>query len=85
MRPPELQLPAPVFRAPIRARDRELPVGRGADDLLARALVGIGSRLGPDEIPAAVVATFARGGRNFQRIHDRGAERRSAELWVAHS
>ena len=40
---------------------------------------------GPDEIPAAVVATFARGGRNFQRIHDQVAERRSAELWVAHS
>jgi hypothetical protein len=28
---------------------------------------------GEDEVPAAVAATFARGGRNFQRIHDVGA------------
>jgi hypothetical protein len=36
---------------------------------------------GPDEVPPAVAATFARGGRNFQRTHDRHAERRTAELW----
>jgi hypothetical protein len=32
-------------------------------------------------IPRAVAATFARGGRNFQRIHDEEAERLTAELW----
>ena len=34
-----------------------------------------------DEVPDAVVATFARGGRNLQRTHDAEAERRTAELW----
>lgn len=35
------------------------------------------------EVPGAVARTFARGGRNFQRTHDDGAERRTAELWAA--
>jgi hypothetical protein len=34
-----------------------------------------------DEVPAGVAATFARGGRNFQRIHDHDVERRTAALW----
>ena len=34
------------------------------------------------EVPAAVSATFARGGRNFQRIRDTEAERISAALWA---
>jgi len=40
---------------------------------------------GDDEVPTAVAETFARGGRNFQRTHDANAERRTAELWAAHS
>jgi hypothetical protein len=40
---------------------------------------------GDDELPAAVAATFARGGRNLQRTHDAHAERRTAELWAEHS
>ena len=39
----------------------------------------------PDEVPAAVAATFARGGRNLQRTHGDAAERRTAELWHAHA
>ena len=39
---------------------------------------------GEDEVPAAVAATFARGGRNLQRTHDAGAERRTAALWDEH-
>ena len=39
---------------------------------------------GEDEVPVAVAATFARGGRNFQRTHDERAERRTAELWERH-
>ena len=35
-----------------------------------------------DEVPAAVAATFARGGRNLQRTHDAVAERLTAELWA---
>jgi hypothetical protein len=29
-----------------------------------------------------VAATFARGGRNFQRTHGDAVERRTAELWA---
>jgi hypothetical protein len=36
---------------------------------------------GPDDVPAAVAATFARGGRNFQRIHSERAEQRTRSLW----
>ena len=37
----------------------------------------------PDpEVPEAVRATFARGGRNLQRTRDAGAERVSASLWA---
>ncbi len=36
---------------------------------------------GEHEVPPAVAATFARGGRNFQQTHDEEAERRTAELW----
>jgi hypothetical protein len=28
--------------------------------------------------------TFARGGRNLQRVNDAGAERRTGELWDEH-
>lgn len=34
------------------------------------------------EVPRAVAQTFARGGRNFQRTHDCGAERMTAEIWL---
>lgn len=33
------------------------------------------------DVPAAVVATFARGGRNVQRIHDDAVGRESQRLW----
>lgn len=33
------------------------------------------------QVPADVLATFGRGGRNFQRIHSTAAERASAGLW----
>jgi hypothetical protein len=34
-----------------------------------------------DDVPSAVHATFGRGGRNLQRIHDVGAEAGSRLLW----
>lgn len=135
---------AEVFRAPMRARDREVP---GAPFGLAAGLVGIGdgprekdarmvARLGalpegtfvwtrdpdgwyhlgriagplrregsetaletgivhvrpatwldrpvsPDEVPAEVAASFARGGRNLQRIRDPHSQ--TAALWAAMS
>jgi hypothetical protein len=36
---------------------------------------------GEDEVPVAVVQTFARGGRNLQRINSEVAERQTAALW----
>ena len=41
----------------------------------------LGHAVGDREVPAAVAATFARGGRNFQRTHDEEAERQTAALW----
>jgi hypothetical protein len=37
------------------------------------------------DVPAGVVATFARGGRNFQRIRDQDVERGTAALWERHA
>ena len=155
------QMP-PIYRAPMHARDRDVPAGAGAADGIERGLVGIGDALDPPpatideavaataatrgdkaarmlrrfaelpdgtfvwtrtetayhlgriagpwryddssaaravgihhvrpamwlerpfgehEVPAAVAATFARGGRNLQRTHDAGAERVTAALW----
>jgi hypothetical protein len=130
-----------IYRAPMRARDLDLPPGAGAEFGLEHGVVGIGRAsdravarfadlpdgafvwtrdtagayflgriAGPcrdedsaaardvgirhvrpatwldrpfaeDEVPPAVAATFARGGRNFQRTHSEVAERRTAELW----
>jgi hypothetical protein len=43
----------------------------------------LASAVGDDDVPAAVAATFARGGRNLQRTHDAEAERATAALWAA--
>lgn len=36
---------------------------------------------GDDAVPPAVAATFARGGRNLQRIHGDGVDEATAALW----
>lgn len=33
------------------------------------------------EVPAAVLATFARGGRNFQQTHDPNVSEQTAAIW----
>lgn len=135
-----------VYRAPMRARDLDLPPGVGAEHGLRHGVVGIGPGRGdkpdrmlhrfatlPDgvfvwtrdcggnyrlgrisgpmnedrspaaravdivyvrpthwlqrlftesDVPRGVAATFARGGRNFQRIHAKESERLTAELWA---
>ncbi len=38
---------------------------------------------GADEVPAAVAETFARGGRNLQRIHGDAVGERTAAAWSA--
>ena len=48
-----------------------------------RAAVWMDRPFGEAEVPPAVAATFARGGRNFQRTHGEAVERRTAELWRA--
>ena len=118
----------PIYRAPMRARDLDVPAGAGADFGVDHGLVGIGPGTGAkaermldrlaalpdgtivwtrtsdgafhvgritgpyryddseaarevgihhvrpctwqpaDDVPPAVIATFARGGRNLQRI-----------------
>jgi hypothetical protein len=130
-----------IYRAPMRARDLDLPPGAGAEFGLAHGVVAIGDvperarrrfaelpdgalvwtrdanlryrvgRIGGPcrvddsaaarevgmrhvrpadwldlaftarEAPDAVVKTFGRGGRNFQRTHDEAAERETARLW----
>lgn len=35
------------------------------------------------DVPAAVVATFRRGGRNFQQIHHPSIDRETQRIWVA--
>jgi hypothetical protein len=49
-----------------------------------RRTLWLSSRFGSRDVPAAVARTFARGGRNLQRIHDCEAERRTAALWDEH-
>jgi hypothetical protein len=48
-----------------------------------RAAEWLDRPFGEDEVPVAVAATFARGGRNFQRTHGDAVERRTAEIWSA--
>jgi hypothetical protein len=63
------------------------PAGRAARSTAGlthvRAVDWLDRPFAEDEAPAAVVATFARGGRNFQRTHGDAAERRTAEIWSA--
>lgn len=134
-----------IYRAPMRARDLDVPAGAGAEYGLRTGVVGIGPGRGEkaarllhrfatvptgvfvwtrdragnyhlgqidgavredrspgaravgivhvrdatwlprafqeEDVPPAVAQTFARGGRNFQRTHDREAERITAEIW----
>lgn len=58
------------------------PAARAVGIHHVRPAIWLDDPLADAEIPAAVARTFARGGRNFQRIHDREAERRTADLWA---
>lgn len=79
-----------IYRAPMRARDLDVPAGAGAEYGLSSGVVGIvhvrdttwlPRAFREHEVPPAVAQTFARGGRNFQRTHDHDAERMTAEIW----
>lgn len=58
---------------------------RAAGIVHVRPAAWLDRPFGDDDVPAAVAATFARGGRNLQRIRDEAAERRTAALWAAMS
>lgn len=66
---------------PLRAAD---PAARDAAGLThVRAVDWLDRPFGEHDVPGGVAATFARGGRNFQRTHGDAVERRTAELWAA--
>ena len=66
---------------PLRPAD---PAARAAAGLThVRAADWLDRPFGEHDVPTGVAATFARGGRNFQRTHGDAVERRSAELWAA--
>ncbi|WP_307872152.1 GAF domain-containing protein [Microbacterium paraoxydans] len=60
----------------------------GSDDAAAvdlvhvRDCVWLDAPVAPSELPAAVTATFARGGRNGQRIGVAGAAQDTAAVWA---
>lgn len=86
-----------VWRAPMRARGHdgafwlgrvgEGPVRRAPENALGlthvRAARWRDRPFGDDHVPAAVAASFARGGRNLQRIRDPSAAPATAALWRA--
>ncbi len=59
--------------------------GDGADvDLVhVRPCRWLSRALFEPEVPAAVVATFGRGGRNFQQTHDPAVGMQTQRLWDA--
>lgn len=48
-----------------------------------RAVSWLDRPFGDDDVPAAVAASFARGGRNLQRVRDPSAAPATAALWRA--
>jgi hypothetical protein len=66
---------------PIRADDS--PGARAVGIVHVRSARWLRRVFSEADIPEAVAATFARGGRNFQRTHDEAAERLTAELWAS--
>lgn len=56
--------------------------GAAVDLVHVRRCTWVDKPLPEHAVPPAVVATFGRGGRNFQQIHDAGLGRRTAGIWV---
>lgn len=68
--------PAPIYRAPMRARARDdVPSGAGAEHGLRHGLVGIGERLDtvPESVDEAVAALADRYGEKAGRMVERFA------------
>jgi len=65
---------------PLRPADQAAREAAGLTHV--RAADWLERPFGEHDVPAGVAATFARGGRNFQRTHGDAVERRTAELWA---
>jgi hypothetical protein len=68
--------PAPIYRAPMRARDRDAAPGAGASFALSHGVVGTGDALDaapatlPDAVAAATAAHGEKAGRMLSRFAD---------------
>lgn len=83
-------MPAPtlVIRAPMRARDRDVPPGAGADHGVAHGLVGTGDAL--DVVPATVdeavaAATDRHGEKAGRMLRGFAAIPNGAYVWTRHA
>ena len=59
------------------------PAAVDVDLVHVRPCVWVADAVSEADVPAAVVATFGRGGRNFQRTHDPDVGAQTARLWAA--
>jgi hypothetical protein len=57
--------------------------GAAVDLVHVRACQWLSSPLLEPDVPAAVIATFRRGGRNFQQTHDAAVSPESLRIWNA--
>lgn len=57
------------------------PAARAVDLVHVRACEWLAAPVEPAEVPAGVLETFARGGRNWQRISRGDAARRTEAVW----
>ncbi|WNG90199.1 GAF domain-containing protein [Mycobacterium sp. ITM-2016-00317] len=57
------------------------PDGEDVDLVHVRPCTWLDTPFAESRCPAAVVATFGRGGRNFQEIHDDRVGDESSQLW----
>ncbi|MGV0852391.1 GAF domain-containing protein [Mycolicibacterium phlei] len=59
------------------------PAAVDVDLVHVRPCVWVADAVSEADVPAAVVATFGRGGRSFQRTHDPDVGAQTARLWAA--
>jgi len=61
------------------------PEAAAVDLVHVRACQWLSAPLVEKDVPAAVVATFGRGGRNFQQTHDPDVGAESEQIWNANA
>lgn len=73
--------PSTLAEALARTDDHGSPDALATDLVHVRACDWLARPVPPERVPAATLATFARGGRNFQQTHDATVGADSAALW----